>query len=192
MQRRHRSAHSRRAVRRSRRSSRGSGTSSCVARAGRRRLHQRPAPGAVLRRVGRLRRAPRLRAGRRHPARRLEAVRADRPLLRQGVRSGHERELLGAARRVEVDGLRSRGITKLEYASYPRGVPATCRTGSATASASSRSTATSSNYVPPSAKHFNVLLHTLDRAQRRAAGPHARAPLEQARRALRAPQHRSR
>ena len=77
-----------------------------LARSRRRRLHQRPAPRAVLRRVDRLRRAPRLRAGRRHPARGLAAVRAHRPVLRQAVRGGHQRQLLGAARRVEVDGLR--------------------------------------------------------------------------------------
>ena len=87
-----------------------------VARVGRRRLHQRPAPLAVLRRVGGLRRAPRLRAGRRHPPRRLARVRAHRPVLHQGVRGRLERELLGAARRLEVDGVRRSGITKLDYA----------------------------------------------------------------------------
>ena len=44
--------------------------------------------------------------GRRHPPRRLAAVRADRPLLHQGVRGGHELQLRGAARRLEVDGVR--------------------------------------------------------------------------------------
>ena len=137
----------------------------------RRRLHQRPAPRAVLRRVDRLRRAPRLRAGRRHPPRRLAAVRAHRPLLRQGVRSRHEHELLGAARRLEVDGLRQprRHQARVRAASSPRAWP-TSRTASATASASSRSTTTSSTHVPPSAKHFNVVLHTLDRAKAERPG----------------------
>ena len=44
-------------------------------------------------------------------------------------------------------------------------------------------------HVPPSAKHFNVLLHTLDRAKAGAAGPAARG-LDEDRRALQAPEHR--
>ena len=71
-----------------------------------RRVHQRDAPLAVLRRVGRLRRAPRLHPRRRHPPRGLEAVRAHRPLLHQGVRGRHQLQLRRAARRVEVDGVR--------------------------------------------------------------------------------------
>ena len=57
-----------------------------VSRAVVRRLHQRPAQGAVLRCVGGLRRASRLRAGRRHPPHGLAGVGAHRPLLHQGVR----------------------------------------------------------------------------------------------------------
>ena len=142
-----------------------------LARNGRRRLHQRPAPRAVLRRVDRLRRAPRLRAGRRHPARGLAAVRAHGPVLRQAVRGGHQRQLLGARSTCRSRwASRASGVSKLEYGVVPGRVPRrTSRTGSATASASSRSTRTSSTYVPPSAKHFNVLLHTLDRVEGRAA-----------------------
>ena len=70
------------------------------------RVHQRDAPLAVFRRVGRFRRAPRLHARRRHPPRGLAAVRADRSLLHEGVRGRLERELRRAARRVEVDGVR--------------------------------------------------------------------------------------
>ena len=52
---------------------------------------------------------------RRHPPRRLAAVRAHRSVLHQGVRGGHERQLLGAARRLEVDGVRQPRHHKLEY-----------------------------------------------------------------------------
>ncbi len=97
--------HSRRALRRSRRA-----VAHRQPRAGgapcRRRVHQRHAPVAVLRRVGRLCRAPRLRRRRRHPPRRLAPLRADGSVLHQGVRGRHQLELLGAARRVEVDGVR--------------------------------------------------------------------------------------
>ena len=88
-----------------------------------RRLHQRAAQGAVLRRVGRLRRASRLRAGRRHPAHGLAAVGADRSLLHQGVRSRDEHELLGAARRVEVDGLRQPRHHEARLRAHPDRVP---------------------------------------------------------------------
>ena len=70
----------------------------------RRRVHQRAASLAVLRRVGGFRRASRLHAGRRHPARGLEALRAHRSLLPEGIRSRHERELLGHSRHLAVDG----------------------------------------------------------------------------------------
>ena len=43
---------------------------------------------------------------RRHPPRRLARLRAHRQVLHQGIRGRLERQLLGAARRVEVDGLR--------------------------------------------------------------------------------------
>ncbi len=115
-----------------------------LARYGRRRVHQRPAPRAVLRRVDRLRRASRLRGRRRHPPRGLAAVRAHRPVLRQAVRGGHQRQLLGPARRLEVDGRsRARASRSSSTASSWRRASRTCRTGSAIASASSRSTRTS-------------------------------------------------
>ena len=59
----------------------------------------------------------------------------------------------------------SKGVTKLEYASYLGGCLAYLahkqrdRVGIITFDSEVV------NYVPPSAKHFNVLLHTLDRAQ---------------------------
>ncbi len=74
-----------------------------LAQGGRRRLHQRPAPRAVLRRVGRLRRASRVCRRRRHSPRGLAAVRAHGSVLHQAVRGRHERQLLRVARRVEVD-----------------------------------------------------------------------------------------
>ena len=58
---------------------------------------------------------------------------------------------------------------RIRLATSPPASP-TSRTGSATASASSRSTATSSTHVPPSAKHFDVVLHTLDRAKAERPG----------------------
>ena len=83
----------------------------------------------------------------------------------------------------------SRGITKLDYGKYPRARAwPTSRTTSATASASSRSTATSSTHVPPSAKHLDVVLHTLDRAKPERPGQPGGAAAE-AGRALRPPRH---
>ena len=66
---------------------------------------------------------------------------------------------------------------RVRHATSRRASP-TSRIASATASASSPSTATIVDHVPPSAKHFDVVLHTLDRARRRAAGQLAR-PLAQ-------------
>ena len=117
-------------------------------------------------------------AGRRHPPRRLAAVRADRSLLRQAVRGRHQHQLLGAARRLEVDGLRQpRRSRSSNTAVCSAACLPTSRTGSATASASSRSTTTSSTHVPPSAKHFDVVLHTLDRARSRERPGNLTAPL---------------
>ena len=89
---------------------------------GRRGLHQRAAQGAVSRRVDRFRRAPRLHARRRHPAYRLATVRADGPVLRQAVRGGHQHELLGALRRVEVDELRQPGRHQAGLRTLSRGL----------------------------------------------------------------------
>ena len=75
--------------------------------------------------------------------------------------------------------------TRKMLAGVPR--PIWC-TGSATASASSRSTTTSSTHVPPSAKHFDVVLHTLDRLKPSSAGQPARAAAQDGR-ALRPPRH---
>ena len=137
----------------------------------RRRLHQRPAPRAVLRRVDRLRRAPRLRRRRRHPPRRLAAVRADRSLLRQAVRGRHQHQLLGAARHLEVDGVREprRRRSSNTAATSARASPI-WRTGSATASASSRSTATSSRTCRRRRSTSTCVLHTLDRAKAERPG----------------------
>ena len=141
----------------------------------RRRLHQRAAPRAVLRRVDRLRRAPRLRAGRRHPARGLAAVRAHGPVLRQAVRSGHQRQLRRCCSTCRSRwASRADGVCKLEYASFLAACLAYLshrqrdRVGIVTFDDDVV------NYVPPSAKHFNVLLQTLDRSRGRAAGPPAR------------------
>ena len=111
----------------------------------RRRVHQRAASFAVLRRVGGLRRAPRLHAGRRHPARGLEAVRAHRSLLPEGIRSRHERELLGHPRHLAVDGFLEPRHLEARVRQVPRArASRISRSGSATASAASRSTTTSS------------------------------------------------
>ena len=155
----------------------------------RRRLHQRPAPRAVLRRVDRLRRAPRLRRRRRHPPRRLAAVRAHRRVLRQAVRSRHEHQLVRAARHLAVDEVRERRrLRSSNTAASSAPASPTSRSGSATASASSPSTTTSSTHVPPSAKHFNVVLHTIDRAKAERPGQPRRAA-QQDGRALQAPRH---
>ena len=109
------------------------------------RVHQRPAPRAVLRRVDRLRRASRLRGGRRHPPRRLAAVRAHRSLLRQAVRGRHQHQLHHPVRHLEVDEVlerrrhRSSNTDRFSAPASP-----ISRTASATASASSPSTTTSS------------------------------------------------
>ncbi len=111
----------------------------------RRRVHQRPAPRAVLRRVDRLRRASRLRRRRRHPPRRLAAVRAHRSLLRQAVRGRHQHQLHDPVRHLEVDEVRERRRLEARVRIVSRRLPRpTSRTGSATASASSPSTTTSS------------------------------------------------
>ena len=111
---------------------------------GRRRIHQRAPSLAVLRRVGRFRRAPGLHAGRRHPPGRLEAVRAHRSLLPEGVRGRHERELLGHPRHLAVDELlEPRHLqARIRQVSRARAWPIS-RRSSATASAASRSTTTS-------------------------------------------------
>ena len=96
---------------------------------------------------------------------------AHRPLLRQGVRGRHNTNFSVLLDVSKSMGFGSRGITKLDYAPHPRRVPdLPGRTGSATASASSPSTTTSSSYVPPSAKHMDVVLHTLDRLKPRTPG----------------------
>ena len=129
-------------------------------------LHRAP----YLRRVDRLRRAPRLRAG--DDIRRVDwrlYARTDRYYVKQYEADTNTNfsVLLDVSKSMSFA---SRGVSKLEYAQLPRArASPTSRTGSATASASSPSTATSSTHVPPSAKHFNVVLHTLDRAQGRAA-----------------------
>ena len=98
-----------------------------LARDGRRRVHQRPASLAAPRRVDGLRRASRVHAGRRHPSHRLAAVRAERPALHQGVRSGHEHELHRRARHVAVDAVRRQpedgACRSSTYAMLSRGVP---------------------------------------------------------------------
>ena len=73
---------------------------------GGRRLHQRAPPLAVFRRVGGFRRASRLHARRRHPPGGLEAVRAHRSVLPEGIRGRHQRELLGDPRHLAVDEFR--------------------------------------------------------------------------------------
>ena len=144
---------------------------------GRRRVHQRPASRAVLRRVDRLRRASRLRAGRRHPARRLAALRAHRPLLRQAVRGRHQHQLHDPVRHLEVDEVLERRRLQARIR----------RRFSARASATSSTRQRDRvgiitfdedivTHVPPSAKHFDMVLHTLDRAKAERPG-HLSAPL---------------
>ena len=70
----------------------------------------------------------------------------------------------------------SGGVSKLEYGSFLGACLLPRARGSATASASSPSTTTSSTHVPPSAKHFDMVLHTLDRAKAERPG-HLSAPL---------------
>ena len=61
--------------------------------------------------------------GRRHPPDGLAAVGAHRSLLHQGVRGRDEHELLGAAGRVEVDGLRQPGHHEVRLRAHPDRVP---------------------------------------------------------------------
>ena len=83
------------------------------------------------------------------------------------------------ARRLEVDELRQPRSRSSEYASYAGGLPRPISpASSATASGSSPSTTTSSTHVPPSAKHLDVVLHTLDRASGRAAAKALSAALD--------------
>ena len=111
----------------------------------RRRLHQRPAPRAVLRRLDRLRRAPRLRAG--DDIRRVDwrlYARTDRYYVKQYEADTNTNfsVLLDISRSM---GFASRGVSKLEYGCYPRRRASPIwRSASATASASSPSTTTSS------------------------------------------------
>ena len=94
-----------------------------LARTRRRRVHQRPAPRAVLRRVDRLRRASRLRRRRRHPPRRLAAVRANRSLLRQAVRGRHQHQLHDPVRHLAVDELLERRRHQARIRLVPRRLP---------------------------------------------------------------------
>ena len=71
----------------------------------------------------------------------------------------------------------SGGVTKLEYGSYLGACLAYWPSASATASASSRSTSDIVAHVPASAKHFDMVLHTLDRAKAEKPG-HLTAPLK--------------
>ena len=87
------------------------------------RVHQRAAQGPVLRRVGRLRRTPRLRARRRRAPDGLARVGPHRPAVHQGVRGRVQHELLGAAGRVEVDGLRQPRHHQARLRAHPRRVP---------------------------------------------------------------------
>ena len=64
------------------------------------------APQPVPRLLRRVRRAPRVRPGRRHPPRRLEGLVEDRQVLPQAVRGGDQPPPLPAARHQRVDGLR--------------------------------------------------------------------------------------
>jgi uncharacterized protein (DUF58 family) len=83
----------------------------------------------------------------------------------------------------------SQGISKLEYSSYLAACLAYLshrqrdRVGIVTFDEDIVS------FVPPSAKHFNVVLQTLDRAKGREAGPRA-GDARQGRRAFQAAQHR--
>ena len=83
----------------------------------------------------------------------------------------------------------SRGITKLEYAQDPGGVPGL---SGRTAQRDRVGLVTFDNdiveHVPPSAKHLDVVLHTLDRAKPRAAGQPERRRCTSGR-ALRPPRH---
>ena len=144
---------------------------------GRRRLHQRPAPDQRVRRVGGLRRAPRLRRRRRHPPHRLAAVRADRPLLHQGVRGRLQRQLLGAARRARSRwGSAAASVTKLEYAKLLAG----CLTYLVHRQRDRVGFVAFDDdiveHVPPSAKHMETVLHVLDRLKPSKPG-NLRAPL---------------
>ena len=123
------------------------------------------APLAVFWRVRRLCRASRLCGRRRHPPRRLARLRAHRQVLHQGIRGRLERQLLGAARRLEVDGLRRRR----SRSSITRKTLAACLAYLANAQRDRVGLITFDHeiidHVPPSAKHLDVVLHTLDRAK---------------------------
>ena len=124
-------------------------------------LHRSPFFGTL----GRLRRAPRLRARRRHPPRRLARLRAHRQVLREGVRGRLELQLHGAARRLGVDGLRRAASRKLDYAK----TLGACLTYLVHQQRDRVGLVTFDSdivdHVPPSAKHLDVVLHTLDRAK---------------------------
>ena len=148
-------------------------------------LHRSP----YLGRSHRLRRAPRLHARRRHPPHRLAAVRAHRPLLREGVRGRLQHRtscsLLDVSRSMRftpaaVDQARLRALPG-RLPRLPR------RAGSATASASSPSTRTSWTSCRPSAKHLtDRAAHARPRwpGAGPAAGRAGRPPLRKAARGL--------
>ena len=130
---------------------------------------QRPAQVALPRPLGGLRGAPRLHAGRRHPPHRLAALRAHRPLLPEGVRGRlqHEPRPCSSTSRARCASPAT-PVTKLDYGRYLVACLAYLarkqrdRVGLVTFDEDVI------DFVPPSAKHLPILLHTLDRADRAA------------------------
>ena len=93
---------------------------------------------------------------------------ADRPLLHQGVRGRHQRQLRGTARRVEVDGLRQPRHHQARIRPDPRRLSdlSSC-IASATAWGWSPFDDDVVNSCPSSAKHMDSILHYRSRTWRR-------------------------
>ena len=128
-------------------------------------------------------------AGRRHPPRRLAAVRAHRPLLRQAVRGRHEHEL---RRSCSTSRGRWGSRAAASRSSSTAAIVGACLAYLAQRQRDRVGLITFDSdivtHVPPSAKHFNVVLHTLERAKAERPGqPRGAAPQDGG--ALQAPRH---
>ena len=131
---------------------------------GGRRVHQRAAPRAVLRRVGRLRRASRLHAGRRHPPHGLEAV-------RRGPTASTSRSTRPTPTRTSPCCSTSRSRWSSAAAASPssntRAFWPACLTYLVHRQRDRVGFVAFDDdiveYVPPSAKHMETMLHVLDR-----------------------------
>jgi hypothetical protein len=140
------------------------------------RLPDRAAPLALPGLQHRFRRAPAIHAGRRHPAHRLAPLGADGPALHQALRGRHQRELRRAARRIGSMSYGTHSLAKLDYARYL----AACLSFFSSEQRDRVGLVTFDHeiveYVPPSMKHLDTVLHLLDQAEAGRPGSLGAAP----------------